>query len=180
MSNIYSAPGADMSANINNDETYTPELFSLKGRIGRCRMLAYPVALFFAFVAVLIVLAIVGMRDMESMMMKIVVGLLYIPMVVFSLAFTVRRLHDLDQTGWLSLLTFVPIVNFFFFLYLWIAPGTQGGNSYGPPPGPNSGWVIAGALVVPVLFVLGIVAAIALPSLMTNYRPSTSQSSGRF
>lgn len=46
----------------------------------------------------------------------------------------IRRLHDLDKTGWLALLVLVPVVNAFFVLYLFFAPGTVGANDYGADP----------------------------------------------
>ena len=42
----------------------------------------------------------------------------------FSLAQGVKRLHDLDKSGWLILLMFVPIVNALFGLYMLFADGT--------------------------------------------------------
>ena len=44
----------------------------------------------------------------------------------FSLAQGVKRLHDLDKSGWLILLMFVPIVNALFGLYMLFADGTVG------------------------------------------------------
>ena len=49
----------------------------------------------------------------------------------FSLAQGVKRLHDLDKSGWLILLMFVPIVNALFGLYMLFADGTVGPNQYG-------------------------------------------------
>ena len=46
----------------------------------------------------------------------------------FSLAQGVKRLHDLDKSGWLILLMFVPIVNALFGLYMLFADGTVGPN----------------------------------------------------
>lgn len=46
----------------------------------------------------------------------------------------IRRLHDLNHSGWMYLLFLIPIVNFFFGLYLLFARGTYGDNSYGPDP----------------------------------------------
>jgi uncharacterized membrane protein YhaH (DUF805 family) len=48
----------------------------------------------------------------------------------------IKRLHDLNKTGWLYLLGLVPIVNFFFAIYLIVWKGTEGDNRYGAP---NSG-----------------------------------------
>jgi len=43
----------------------------------------------------------------------------------FSLAQGVKRLHDLDKSGWLILLMFVPIVNALFGLYMLFADLTN-------------------------------------------------------
>ena len=52
----------------------------------------------------------------------------------FSLAQGVKRLHDLDKSGWLILLMFVPTVNALFGLYMLFADGTVGPNQYGEDP----------------------------------------------
>lgn len=51
----------------------------------------------------------------------------------FDFTSTIKRLHDLNQSGWLSLLKLIPIVNFFFGLYLIIRPGDLDSNKYGSP-----------------------------------------------
>ena len=52
----------------------------------------------------------------------------------FSLAQGVKRLHDLDKSGWLILLMFVPIVNALFGLYMLFADGTVGTPKIGEDP----------------------------------------------
>ena len=47
---------------------------------------------------------------------------------------TIRRLHDLNRSGWYYLVLFVPLVNVLFSLYLFFAPGTVGPNQYGADP----------------------------------------------
>ena len=47
---------------------------------------------------------------------------------------TIRRLHDQDRTGWLSLLTLIPYLGFLFMLIFGLWPGTEGENDYGPDP----------------------------------------------
>ena len=54
--------------------------------------------------------------------------------VVVTSSFIVRRCHDLDKSGYWGLLVLIPIVNFFFLLYLLFAKGTDGWNQYGPDP----------------------------------------------
>ena len=43
----------------------------------------------------------------------------------------IRRLHDLGRSGWWTLVTFVPFLNFAFCFWLMIIPGTPGANEYG-------------------------------------------------
>ena len=45
-----------------------------------------------------------------------------------------RRLHDLNMSGYLGLLTFVPLLGIFFFLYMFMVAGTAGANKYGEEP----------------------------------------------
>ncbi|WP_420187202.1 DUF805 domain-containing protein [Bacteroides pyogenes] len=52
----------------------------------------------------------------------------------FSLAQSVKRLHDLDKSGWFILLCFIPVVGWIFALYMLFADGTVGPNRYGDDP----------------------------------------------
>lgn len=55
-----------------------------------------------------------------------------------NLAVYAKRWHDHDMSGWWSALLFVPIVNFFWGIYMLIKlgflKGTDGSNRYGPAP----------------------------------------------
>lgn len=52
----------------------------------------------------------------------------------FAFSLQMRRLHDLDKSGWWMLLGFVPIINYFFPLYVTFFGGTEGENKFGPKP----------------------------------------------
>jgi uncharacterized membrane protein YhaH (DUF805 family) len=101
-----------------------------------------------------------------------VVVMAFAPVLLLGLASTVtglvagiRRCHDLGQSGWLVLLTFVPLVNVVAQLYLLLAPGVQAAG--GPSPARGGSWVVpAVAGVVALIVPAGIVAAIAIPSLL--------------
>lgn len=45
----------------------------------------------------------------------------------------IRRLHDLNTSGWYVLLTFAPFGQLLI-LWLMFKKGTEGPNKYGPPP----------------------------------------------
>ena len=44
-----------------------------------------------------------------------------------------RRLHDLDKSGWLSLLVFVPLANVIMGIILLFKPGSHEVNRFGLP-----------------------------------------------
>ena len=50
-----------------------------------------------------------------------------------NLSVTVRRLHDVDKSGWFILLGLIPLVGLYL-LYLYCQPGTPGPNRFGPDP----------------------------------------------
>ena len=51
-----------------------------------------------------------------------------------SLAVGVRRLHDIDRTGWWYLIVFT-FIGIFVLIYWACQPGTPGPNRFGPPTG---------------------------------------------
>ncbi|HEY8102411.1 MAG TPA: DUF805 domain-containing protein [Burkholderiaceae bacterium] len=165
MSNPYAAPDAVLSDVVGDDETYEPKVFSVHGRIGRLRYLAYTWAVTMLLMIVLgIVTAIATVAASGNKTIGMVmIGLMYIPMIAVSLIMAKRRFNDLNSSGWLSLLMLVPFLNFFVALYLIFGSGTPGANDYGPKPSKNSGLVIAFAWILPVIAIIGILAAIAIP-----------------
>lgn len=54
--------------------------------------------------------------------------------IVPGLAVTVRRLHDINKTGWLILVCLVPFVGSIILLVLMCIEGDPGPNQYGPNP----------------------------------------------
>jgi uncharacterized membrane protein YhaH (DUF805 family) len=172
LNNPYTAPTADI-VDMTDDEIYEPKLFAFSGRIGRWRYLGYSALMMLIFMLIVSVLGavagvgMVAMRSNGSNGSMVFVGILmlftYVPMIVMHFALMRRRLNDLDQTGWLSLLTFVPFLGILFWLYMIFAPGTKGSNRFGPMPSPHSFWIVIAALMVPLIFI-GILAAVAIPA----------------
>jgi uncharacterized membrane protein YhaH (DUF805 family) len=163
VSNVYTPPSADLSNSGGEDATYEPQVFSLVGRIGRLRMLAFGVVLGAATLVAALAIALLG--GLLGVVALVLFGILYIPVFVLSIAYSVRRLHDLNHSGWFVLLSFVPFLNILVGLYLIFAPGTQGSNDFGPAPSPNPTWVKVCAFGIPVfVMVIGILAAIAIPA----------------
>lgn len=50
------------------------------------------------------------------------------------LAVTVRRLHDLEKSGWYVLVNWIPLIGTIWFFILMCSEGTRGANKYGADP----------------------------------------------
>lgn len=46
----------------------------------------------------------------------------------------IRRLHDLDRSGWWSLISFVPLIGGIILLVWFVSKGTAGRNHFGEVP----------------------------------------------
>ncbi len=51
-----------------------------------------------------------------------------------SISVSVRRLHDIDRTGWWVLISLVPLVGWIVLLVFHVQDSTLGPNKYGPNP----------------------------------------------
>ncbi len=51
-----------------------------------------------------------------------------------NLAVAIRRLHDIDKSGWWCLIVIVPLVGFIVYLVFMCLDGTRGPNRFGPDP----------------------------------------------
>ena len=165
--NPYSAP--DAALDTGQDDLYQPKIFSFSGRIGRMRYLAYNAGANLVLFAGMIPLAggfsgLASATDMNSAF-----GIIYVIANIAALIIAVmwgkRRMNDLNRSGWWMLLLFVPLVNLIFMIYPLAFGGTDGSNNYGPAPVKNTIGVIILGSVIPVIFILGIVAAVAVPML---------------
>ncbi|RZU46756.1 uncharacterized membrane protein YhaH (DUF805 family) [Fluviicoccus keumensis] len=162
--NPYQSPAGDTSP-VSSDETYLPQMFALKGRIGRLRYMAYSFGTSFVLMMIAAILAIAASAIKADKLMLLVVIAMYAGIVVFTIALTVRRLNDMDRSGWLSLLFMVPLINLILWLVLMLAPGTPTANRFGLKPAPNTRGIVIAGLMVPVgIFLIGVLAAISIPA----------------
>ncbi|MFM9885247.1 MAG: DUF805 domain-containing protein [Burkholderiales bacterium] len=155
----YIAPRANV-ARAETEEYGEIKVFSASGRIGRIRYIGYSVGLMLLFAAVLGVIAPIAGPIAGPIAAGVVTVIGYVLMMVVMFLTTIQRAHDFNTSGWISLLVLVPLVNFIF----WFIPGTDGENEYGLKTPPNGVGVTILAMIMPVVFVTGILAAIALPA----------------
>jgi uncharacterized membrane protein YhaH (DUF805 family) len=101
---------------------------------GRARRKEY--WMFFLFnIIICIVLGIIdGVAGMNLGGMGLL-GLVYsLAILVPSIAVGIRRLHDIDKSGWWVLIIFVPLIGAIVLLVFAVMAGTPGDNRFGPEP----------------------------------------------
>jgi uncharacterized membrane protein YhaH (DUF805 family) len=109
---------------------------------GRSRRMEYwSYTVFVLIVSVLLVLPVVFMGENPSGFLFIPVGIWFIGNIIPSIAVTIRRWHDLDQSGWFYLLfavlgaiPFIGLIAGLVNLVWFFMQGTVGENKYGQDP----------------------------------------------
>lgn len=155
----YAPPQADVAEQL--PQFGELKAFGVNGRIGRVRYLGWSMAMFLCALPVLLLgMGAAALSDALGMVLLVAAGL---AMMVLSICFGVQRLHDIGWSGWLWLINFIPLVGGVFALLMFIVPGNQGVNRFGPPPPPNSTAVKLLAWLCLLVPISGILAAIAIP-----------------
>ncbi|MBC3256329.1 DUF805 domain-containing protein [Pseudomonas paralactis] len=167
-SHAAASPYAPPRATVGDDlpEFATLKVFTVHGRIGRLRYLAWTLALTVALLVATGIISTVGFAvATASPTIAIILGsllgfALFVALVVVSMQIGVQRLHDMGWSGWLYLLNLVPVVNSVFPILLLVLPGNAGANQYGAPPPPNSTAVkILASLwlaFIPLMLIIGL------------------------
>ncbi|WP_338847174.1 DUF805 domain-containing protein [Massilia sp. W12] len=160
MENAYQAPVSNIEQQ--SQEYQTPRIWSLRGRIGRLRFIAYcglmpPIlvmlGILFGLIIPLLPPAVArSFRDMPPAFVGIA---LFVVVMLFIAYFAVRRLRDMSYPIWLSLLMLVPYIGTLPLLLLIFKAGDEGENRHGLPPAPNGMGVIIGAILTSLLFISG-------------------------
>ena len=103
--------------------------FSFDGRLNRKPFILGNLALW-------VISSIFGfiMNGSDSTLISILGFVAGLALIAGSISLIVKRLHDLDKNGLFALILLVPIVNFFFELYLLFVKGTDGSNKFGEDP----------------------------------------------
>ena len=156
------APPGEHVRDIDEGQVFQPvKIFSIAGRMGRLRYLAY---VFGSSMLLSIVGgAIAGALGAATNSTNVIAGgtiLIYVAMIVLNVMFLIQRSHDMDLSGWFCLLAIIPLVG----LYWIFKGGTPGPNRFGAPPPPNTLGVKILAWILPVIMIIGIIAAVSVPA----------------
>ena len=157
--NPYAAPRTNVTRGEDTEDYGEIKVLSAQGRIGRVRYIGYSMGLSL-LIGLLIVIAAGAAGAADPAVTMLVVGAGYIAMIVVQFLLTIQRAHDMNVTGWLSLISLIPLG----VLVFWFVPGTPGQNDYGKRPPPNTTGAVVLACLLPFVVILGIVAAIAIPA----------------
>lgn len=92
-------------------------------------------ALFYVIISIVLVLidTLLGTFS-PSANIGLLSGIWTLAMLIPSIAVSVRRLHDIDRTGWWVLIALVPVIGTIILLIFAVLDGTPGDNQYGPSP----------------------------------------------
>lgn len=130
-------------------------LFSWTGRVGRLHYFSYfSIVLIFGGVLWWSLLFNVFLKmenstarnfswylhDTKHVLSLTLIALTPLLLIIFGicLSLTIRRLHDLNRSGWFALLLIVPLINFILLLILLFIPCTNEQNNFGSPPKSNT------------------------------------------
>jgi uncharacterized membrane protein YhaH (DUF805 family) len=116
----------DVNFLINNFRSVVTEhYFDFNGRARRQVFWYYCLVYFVIAVVVGIIGNLIGTSILSN--------LLSLALLLPSLGLNVRRLHDVNQSGWWVLIAFT-VIGVLLLLYWAIQPGTTGANQYGADP----------------------------------------------
>ena len=139
-----------MEQNFSKKYDWVVDYFRISGRITRrqyiLRLLGRYVFLFLAFFVFFFTTPylnsffefIDSLPPVFSAFFDGVIGLLFIVFlvlyIIFMLAQEIKRLHDINYSGWYLLIGFIPFIAFIYYIILIFKDGTIGPNKYGPDP----------------------------------------------
>jgi len=106
---------------------------AFSGRTRRKEFLYFRLFHLIFFIIAMIIDNVLGITISESPYGAI--SIVYLLLFLFPIyAIDVRRLHDVDKSGWMLLLLFLPYIGLIWILLLFFREGTYGGNKYGSDP----------------------------------------------
>ncbi len=106
---------------------------NFNGRARRSEYWFYTLANLIIAIALMIIDNVAGLA-FENIGYGPLYMLYSLAVLIPGLAVTVRRLHDVNKSGWFLLIAIVPLIGAIWLLVLFLTEGTKGSNNYGEDP----------------------------------------------
>ena len=136
----------DKNENINNDEPSISfkdswriclsKLTDFSGRASRAEFWKFYLSFLVLFILILfgiLVLIVIANPNISDGALDFITYGLSIPAGLLTLSATVRRLHDINKSGWFVLLSIIPFIGLILLIML-LFPSDKGKNKYGKNP----------------------------------------------
>jgi uncharacterized membrane protein YhaH (DUF805 family) len=101
---------------------------------GRARRKEYWFFVLFYLLMLLVIAIAAEFAAAAENALIVIAGVVFLGMLLPSIAVTVRRLHDIGRTGWWMLLYMIPLIGDIVMLVFAVTPSQPGENAYGPSP----------------------------------------------
>ena len=101
---------------------------------GRSRRKEYWYFVLFNIIVSIVLAGIDALLGTLTSYIGLLSGIYGLAVLIPTLALTVRRLHDIDRSGWWILIGLVPLIGAIVLLVFAVMEGTPGNNRYGPNP----------------------------------------------
>ena len=98
------------------------------GRAGRPEFWWFQLANLLVVAAIWLLLVAVGAS-------RAILDIYQLAVLLPSLGVSIRRMHDIDRSGWWVLISLIPFVGWILFIVWAASSGTPGQNRFGPPVG---------------------------------------------
>ena len=102
-------------------------------RLNRQRFILRSLGNFIAMFVIAVVLFSIA-EISQSAIIYWLASIVSLMFMIPSFMLIIRRLHDLNRSGWWCVGMMIPVVNIVFAIYLVLFAGTNGPNRYGPDP----------------------------------------------
>lgn len=118
----------------------TRNYFQFNGRARRAEYWGFTLFFILALIALLIVDGLISVTFFgtdeygDTIFLPILTVLFYLYCIIPSIAITVRRLHDLDMSGWMYLINFVPYVGGLIVFVFMVLDSKPEPNKHGHSP----------------------------------------------
>ena len=115
-------------------KVYLKNYANFSGRARRAEFWYFTLASFLIYIIFAFLTAITGIANDGSPLLAIIFAIFYLSLVIPTLAVTVRRLHDINKSGWYYFISLIPLVGSIILLVWLFTDGDRFVNNYGDDP----------------------------------------------